>query len=860
MRDKKQSISAYDNDLIFKSLNFSLIGSKDRSSDEYNDANNETREVVDLSSQNKTVGQSDTTYKPILSETDILATKYDPLIESTYLEKRSTEDCNSQHREREENSPSDISSNERTGLTSNHSDSKSELLKLKSDCNNPSTSSDKPSLLGRASATTTTNSSSEVSEEDLVEKSALADDVELNSLQIEKRRSVPEELKTIKHSCLIVEQSEKIFVASGNQSEPEDEVSIIFEGNFNESPGDRPKSENVLIEEHSNGDNSRGKSSEDGAQKHHSESQTNRGSMIRDLGRYNSSKSTPSLNRKSLNQNQQSSNSSQVEDQSSSYATAPLAPFKSSSSSYVEFPSASASLYETALSNLTKTSNIEQNLGDSNCTITDYNNDITNTASEMANFSAEDKQEEVTISSEQYLSPLNVGSPTITPNGEDVGGLTADEEEAIANQTLDLESSPTPGPSRAVNSNDIASDSKTRQIQQIEIEDSNIKRESIEEGQINRALTAKRLSEGNNRLNTNFARKNSLHMVGDLPPLTEGEPIKYTSSPASQNIDSATSSTSSGSLRQSKHLREVSKRGSQDGSVSCSSSTSLERSPTRRRGSTVSQCSSVLSEDARNQLNFDSSPDLPLETSLLEANSVSSTDLCRPISPEPPLMNSDRFDPRPESRLSDEDIICSLSHDVTLECSIEKRNSTEAEVEESNPIHGPVFEHKEKIEHETQADKELDPTLDETDSIIFDDSLNRPGTSSASSFCNDTIIENLPSSTRELSTNQGRKSVSSTSKIPRASSKSPRCSSVNENRRNSDDRVVSSRTPEARNTRSTCFSNRSRTLNSPSNNSNNDIDKLRSANSTCSSSSSSHSSSKGSPRPRSRGHEGNGKS
>lgn len=837
------------------------------------DTKDDSEQGVDLDSQSETNDVLRETCKSALSNTDILDTieeREDPPIETTHLQQPSIKDCLSRCCERKGNNTSDVSKDEKARLSSSHSDSK-ELSKLEPDYSIPDTINDKE-LLGQTSTftttTTTTTSSSNISEEDLVEKSALAEDVELDSLR-EKRHSVPEELKTTKHSFLSVEQPDKFLVPNENQSEIEGNENKVFSRKYSDSSWtDRPKSESIEFKDCSTGDNIRRLSGINDAQKYHSEAQENKKLMKKEFGGYNSSKSTPSLNRRSLIQNQNSSNSSQAEDQSSSYATAPLAP---SSSSNVEFQSTSASLYETAQSNLTKTSNIEQDLGHSNCTITDSNvnnNNNTNTTSEMANFSVEDKQE-VTISSEQYLSPSNVGSPTITPNSEDpedVEGLTADEEEAIANQTVDLGNSPTPGPSQVVTPKNIAIELRPQQIEQIEMGDSYVHRESLEEDQINRAVIAKRLSEGNNRLSGSFIRKNSLHMVGEMPPLTEGEAIKYSGlSHTSQNVDSATSSTSSGSLRQSKHLREVPKRGSQDGSVSCSSSTSLERSPSKRRGSTVSQCSSVLSEEARNQLNFDLSPDLPLETSLLEANSISSTDLCRPISPEPPLINNEQLDSRPESRLLEEEIICSLSRNITIECSSEEGVETEAEMKKSNPVRGLVTEDTMKSEQETRRDKELDQSLEETDSMIFDDSLNRPGTSSASSFCNDTIIENLPNSNRELSaqlpSNQGRKSVSPTSRIPRASSKNSRSNSANENRRDSDHRIASSYTQGATSTKTSHFSNRSRTLNSPSNISNNDLDKLRSANSTCSSSSSSHSSSRGSPKPQSsRRNQGNGKS
>lgn len=192
--------------------------------------------------------------------------------------------------------------------------------------------------------------------------------------------------------------------------------------------------------------------------------------------------------------------------------------------------------------------------------------------------------------------------------------------------------------------------------------------DDLDEEQLKRYLAYKRLSEGCNRLNTTFTRKNSLHMVDELPPLTEGETMKHMSYHLSQNIESTASSSSSSSLRSNRQqtLRDLAlKRGSQDENTSCSSSTSLERSPSRRRSSTVSQCSSVLSEGTRNQLNFDLSPDLPLDSSILEANAISPTDLDRPASPEPSSFSGDTFDFRPISRLSNEEPMLA-SPDSTL--------------------------------------------------------------------------------------------------------------------------------------------------------------------------------------------------
>lgn len=97
----------------------------------------------------------------------------------------------------------------------------------------------------------------------------------------------------------------------------------------------------------------------------------------------------------------------------------------------------------------------------------------------------------------------------------------------------------------------------------------------------------------------------------------------------------------------------VSRRESQDDiCASYSSRESLERSPNsqRRRSSTISQCSSILSECTRNQLNFDLSPDLAPDSSLFEANLIAggrfssaspSWPARRPATPEPAELDED---------------------------------------------------------------------------------------------------------------------------------------------------------------------------------------------------------------------------
>lgn len=812
-------------------------------SGEHSDAENNATQGVGLKSP--TVDASNMTCELASFET-VLVPAEDLMV--AHFERPHTKDCLLQCQGQEMKVLLGGSNDREIAIPSSHSSSTEQPKSELDVCNNSNTNSVKRLPSQQTSASTTTTSSSNISEEDLVENSALAEDVYVefsHTLSTEKRPSIPEELKTTRQVFLRVGEPER-FLIPVEYDAKEIETPILPQES-GELMKDQLKSEGALSKQDVHDHNSR-LSSSNSSEKHHSENRRRENLVSKEFSRFNSSKSTPSLNRRSL-KSQQSSNTSQTGDQSSSYATAPSAPFLSSSSSNVEFPS--TSIYETALSNLTQTLNNEQDLGHSNLTITDNNN----MSSEMANLSVEDRQD---VSSELYLSASNVGSPTITPNtegSENIGGLSADEEENIAHQPPDIGSSPVACISKEATSREVSRDPKTQQCEE------NVPIESIDLDQTNRSFSVRRLSETNNRSNQSFTRKNSMQMVTEMPPLTEGQPIRYTSSHSSQNAESAPSSTSSGSLRQGKHLRDVSKRDSQDGGVSCSSSTSLERSPSKRRDSTVSQCSSVLSEGARNQLNFDLSPDLPLETSLLEANSVSPIDLERPNSPEPPSANSDQFDSRPESRLLNEDIICSLSSPI-VDFSA-GRMLESLEVETSPHVCAPISSCANKIKESASIDEKLDQKFEETDSIIFEDTADRQGTSSASSFCNDTVIENLPTSIRDLSAplppKQGRKSASPRSRIARAISIGSRSSSVNENRTSFSGKVAPSRIPEAHN-RTSHISVRSKTSNSPSNTSNNNLNKLRSSNSSCSSSSSSHSSSRGSPKPQARGDHKNGKS
>lgn len=183
-----------------------------------------------------------------------------------------------------------------------------------------------------------------------------------------------------------------------------------------------------------------------------------------------------------------------------------------------------------------------------------------------------------------------------------------------------------------------------------------------------RILECRRLSEGlanNVRLTSSAARKNSLHMIEGnlLPPVTEGKTMEHISTTDCDNNATNAGADSGGSqINNSKSssrytLRDFKRNSSfsneDQQTASCSSSISLEIDTSKRRNSSVSQCSSVLSEGTRNQLNFDLSPDLPPDSTLLEANSISpTTDIERPPSPEPSVGLFDLEFSRPESRLS----------------------------------------------------------------------------------------------------------------------------------------------------------------------------------------------------------------
>lgn len=174
-------------------------------------------------------------------------------------------------------------------------------------------------------------------------------------------------------------------------------------------------------------------------------------------------------------------------------------------------------------------------------------------------------------------------------------------------------------------------------------------------------------------------RKNSIQMIESekLPSVTEGvamgrtdnKPEESGSTEAPINMQQQQQSAADLSQQQqrpSSLLMQISKQrqqrrqssassGSQDNVASSSNSLSISppgSASRRRRSSTTSQSSSVLSETSRQQLQFDYSPDLPMDSSLDRANAIDTNDsmddgdqsatglrrplsISRPESPEP---------------------------------------------------------------------------------------------------------------------------------------------------------------------------------------------------------------------------------
>ena len=178
-------------------------------------------------------------------------------------------------------------------------------------------------------------------------------------------------------------------------------------------------------------------------------------------------------------------------------------------------------------------------------------------------------------------------------------------------------------------------------------ESSNEEDEEEEEEQklMQHLLMRKRLSDGcNGAHKAGWTRKSSLHLfnVGEeLEPVTEGVQMRHMSLNTTSPLTASNNLACEGRF---KALSQMKRNSLQEDGASCSlsSTSSLDGSAAsgRRRSSTVSQSSSILSEGARLQLQFDLSPDLPLDSSLSETNAIRSPtdlrDLCeRPATPEP---------------------------------------------------------------------------------------------------------------------------------------------------------------------------------------------------------------------------------
>lgn len=245
---------------------------------------------------------------------------------------------------------------------------------------------------------------------------------------------------------------------------------------------------------------------------------------------------------------------------------------------------------------------------------------------------------------------------TITPNEID-GRELADKNQTNQNsnapdQSGDLSMSRMYG-------NDI-----TKQVETDSQQDDSEQDELI----LRRLLASRRSSEGcalKYSANQFLSRRNSggfasLNQTFDdlLPTVTEGQTMdheafccgsKRTGDDASSGLSSAASSIGNQYLC-SIMDRVNSRYLSKDDITSSSFSSSLDKMDSsssssahyRRRSSTVSQCSSVLSETSRAQLNFDLSPDLPIDSTIIQANmldvyprSNSQQLMKRPQTPEP---------------------------------------------------------------------------------------------------------------------------------------------------------------------------------------------------------------------------------
>lgn len=387
--------------------------------------------------------------------------------------------------------------------------------------------------------------------------------------------------------------------------------------------------------------------------------------------------------------------------------------------------------------------------------------------SEMVSCLGIDQQDEQSQQNDVVL----FGSPTITPNTEE---LEYDQAMIIGDSDAAKQQQPTP-----------ACSSKPDEDEFLEEPD---------EEQLKRILACKRLSEGCNQAHRNLTRKNSLHMmlVDELPPVTEGEPMQHMShSQAANSSNLEHQSNSSGSTNSLRGSSRKQRSGSQDENSASISSNSLDH----RRSSTVSQCSSVLSETTRNQLNFDLSPDLPPDSSLLEANAIGdeSADLAvdypeRPTSPEPLSFSDNEL--RAQSRMSDDIVLeISASPDSTL------GDSNDQELMEERLARLTKSCQAETGLEAARAANEIDPVvaklIDEVSSVVVSQpslSTKRPAS------------ENDPSNPDKSASVEPEKRAGSKSKLPQASRATSGCSrrlSQPINRQTAEARQVSSKTANA---------------------------------------------------------------
>lgn len=189
---------------------------------------------------------------------------------------------------------------------------------------------------------------------------------------------------------------------------------------------------------------------------------------------------------------------------------------------------------------------------------------------------------------------------------------------------------------------------------------------------LRRLLASRRSSEGcalKYSPNQFLSRRNSggfasLTQTFDelLPTVTEGQTMDHEAFCGSRRTCSQTGDDGSSGLSSAASslgnqylcsiMDRVNSRYLSKDDITSSPFSSLEKMDSsssghyRRRSSTVSQCSSVLSETSRAQLNFDLSPDLPLDSTIIQANMLDAYQsdsqhlVKRPQTPEPYSVDS----------------------------------------------------------------------------------------------------------------------------------------------------------------------------------------------------------------------------